>query len=141
MAWISYDCPTLVFLRRTDDELSGAYRRCHFSASSCSTFRSKESERVCFQVISPPFESANCHLTSCLVSQSFLAQIEKMADECNYTSYLEKFLTYPPPPAPFPLPGTSVEFDPGCDVFSLIVEAALLLNPAFDVYRIFDMVC
>lgn len=75
------------------------------------------------------------------VSQSFLAQIDKMADECNYKSYLEKFLTYPPPPAPFPLPGKSTEFDPGCDVWTAIVEAALLLNPAFNIYRIFDMVC
>ena len=63
-----------------------------------------------------------------------------MADDCNYKSYLEKFLTYPPPPAPFPLPGTSVEADPGCDVWSLILEAALVLNPAFDIVRVFDMV-
>jgi carboxypeptidase D len=77
---------------------------------------------------------------SWFVSQSFLAQIDKMADECNYKSYLEKYLTYPPLPAPFPLPGSSVEFDPGCDVYTLIVGAALILNPAFDVYRIFDMV-
>jgi len=83
-----------------------------------------------------------CNLSSDIlsVSQSFLAQIDKIADECNYKSYLEKFLTYPPPPAPFPLPGTSVVADPACDVWTTIVEAALLLNPAFDVYRIFDMV-
>ena len=86
-------------------------------------------------------ESVNFHLTSCFASQSFLAQIDKMANDCNYTSYLKKFLAYPPPPAPFPLPGTSEVFDPGCNVFGLIAEAALLLNPAFDVYRIFDMVC
>lgn len=83
-----------------------------------------------------------CNLSSDVlsVSQSFLAQIDKIADECNYKSYLEKFLTYPPPPAPFPLPGASEEFDPGCDVWTTIVEAAVLLNPAFDIYRIFDMV-
>ncbi|KAH9997012.1 Alpha/Beta hydrolase protein, partial [Russula vinacea] len=72
-------------------------------------------------------------------NQSFLAQIDQIADKCNYTSYLEKYLTYPPPPAPFPLPGTSVEADPGCDVASQILVAAVLLNPAFNVYRIFDM--
>jgi len=86
------------------------------------------------------YESANCHLTSCFVSQSFLAQIDQIATTCNYKSYLEKFLTYPPLPAPFPLPGTSVEADPGCDVYTPIIEAALALNPAFDIYRIFDMV-
>ncbi|KAI0293644.1 Alpha/Beta hydrolase protein [Multifurca ochricompacta] len=72
-------------------------------------------------------------------NQSFLAHIDQVADACHYTSYLSKFLTYPPPPAPFPLPGTSIEADPGCDVYSQIIEAALLLNPAFNIYRIFDM--
>jgi carboxypeptidase D len=74
------------------------------------------------------------------VSQSFLAQINQIADKCNYNSYLKKYLTYPPPPAPFPLPGTSTEADPGCDVHDEIIGAALLLNPAFNIYRIFDMV-
>jgi len=140
MAWISYDCPTFVFLHRADDELSYTYARCRFNTSTCRTFRSKESECVCFQVISPHYESTNCHLTSSFVSQSFLAQIDQIATTCNYKSYLEKFLTYPPLPAPFPLPGTSVEADPGCDVYTPIIEAALALNPAFDIYRIFDMV-
>ncbi len=38
------------------------------------------------------------------------------------------------------MPGTSIEADPGCNVYSEIIKAALLLNPAFDIYRIFDMV-
>jgi carboxypeptidase D len=74
------------------------------------------------------------------VSQSFLAHIDQIADKCNYSPYLKKYLTYPPPPAPLALPGTSVEADPGCDVYGEIIEAALLLNPAFNIYRIFDMV-
>ena len=74
------------------------------------------------------------------VSQSFLAQINQIADKCNYNSYLKTFLTYPPPPAPFALPGTSIEADPGCNVHDEIIRAVLLLNPAFNIYRIFDMV-
>ncbi|KAI0265296.1 alpha/beta-hydrolase [Gloeopeniophorella convolvens] len=72
-------------------------------------------------------------------NQSFLAHIDQVADSCHYTSFMSKFMTYPPPPAPFALPGTSVEADAGCDVYTEIVEAALLLNPAFNIYRIFDM--
>lgn len=74
-------------------------------------------------------------------SQSFLAQIDQIADSCNYTSYLSTYLTYPPPPAPFPLPGSSTVAVPGCDVYDEIIFAALVLNPAFNIYRIFDMVC
>ncbi|KAF8477756.1 Alpha/Beta hydrolase protein [Russula ochroleuca] len=72
-------------------------------------------------------------------NQSFLAQLDQIADKCNYNSFLEKYLTYPPPPAPFSLPGKSAEADPGCDVYTQIIEAVLLLNPAFNEYRIFDM--
>jgi carboxypeptidase D len=94
-----------------------------------------------------PFKSfqfvLNLHISvshPAFVSQSFLAQIDQIADKCNYTSYLEKYLTYPPPPAPFPLL-TSIETDPECDeLFEQIKSAALRLNPAFNVYRIFDMV-
>lgn len=52
---------------------------------------------------------------------------------------MDKYLTYPPPSGPFPLPGSSVEFDTGCDVWGDIVAAAITLNPAFSYYRIFDM--
>ncbi|KAF8257528.1 alpha/beta-hydrolase [Lactarius quietus] len=73
------------------------------------------------------------------LNQSFLAYIDQTADSCNYTSYLSKYLTYPPPPAPFPLPGSSTVADPGCELRDEIIFAALILNPAFNLYRIFDM--
>lgn len=53
---------------------------------------------------------------------------------------MDKYLTYPPSDGPFALPGSSIEFDEGCDLWSDIVSAALVVNPAFNVYRIFDMV-
>ncbi|KAH9046623.1 Alpha/Beta hydrolase protein [Lactarius hengduanensis] len=55
-------------------------------------------------------------------NQSFLAHIDQVADSCHYTSYLSEYLTYPPPPAPFPLPGASTEADPGCDVWTEISQ-------------------
>jgi len=43
---------------------------------------------------------------------------------------------FPPPAAPFPLP--HMINDPACDVWDEIFNAALLVNPAFNIYRIFD---
>ncbi|TFK67288.1 alpha/beta-hydrolase [Pluteus cervinus] len=71
-------------------------------------------------------------------NQTFMSLLEKTADACNYTSYTSKYLQYPPPPAPFPLPGRSTSSDRGCDVWDLIFEEALVKNPAFNIYRIFD---
>jgi len=52
---------------------------------------------------------------------------------------MKKYVTYPPRGL-LPLPGKSTRFDPGCDVWDEIFSAALLVNPAFNIYRIFDMV-
>ena len=52
---------------------------------------------------------------------------------------VEKHVTFPPKGL-LPLPGKSVEADRGCDVWDLIFDAALLVNPAFNIYRIFDTV-
>jgi carboxypeptidase D len=62
-----------------------------------------------------------------------------MAADCKYTGYVEKYVTYPPNGL-LPLPGTSVEADEGCDVWDEIFNASLIVNPAFNLYRIFDTV-
>ena len=72
-------------------------------------------------------------------SQTFLAHLDSVATACNYSDYMKKHVTYPPK-GRLPLPGTSTEFDPGCDVWTEILDAALLVNPAFNIYHIFDTV-
>jgi hypothetical protein len=52
---------------------------------------------------------------------------------------MSQYLIYPPN-GPLPLPGSSVEYDPDCDVWDDIFNAALMINPAFNMYRIFDVV-
>jgi len=73
-------------------------------------------------------------------NQTFLAHLDSVAAKCDYADYMEKYVTYPPRGL-LPLPGTSTEADPGpgCDVWDEIYEAALLVNPVFNAYHIFDM--
>ena len=68
-----------------------------------------------------------------------MAEIEQISAYCNYTGYAEKFLNYPPTTSVFPLPGTSEAPEGYCDLWSLIIYASLIVNPAFDVYMIFQM--
>ncbi|KAG6826321.1 hypothetical protein H0H92_000322 [Tricholoma furcatifolium] len=70
-------------------------------------------------------------------SQTFLAELDALSAECNYADYTATYLTYPPQGL-LPLPGTSTEADKGCDVWDRIFNEALRLNPAFNIYRIFD---
>ena len=69
------------------------------------------------------------------LNSSFLAAINERADACNYTSYLNDYLTYPPPGAFPPPPDANAQ---GCDVFDDIYAAALLVNPCYNVYHITD---
>ncbi|KAF8638469.1 hypothetical protein AX17_002180 [Amanita inopinata Kibby_2008] len=71
-------------------------------------------------------------------NQTFMSELDRIADNCNYAGYAYKHVTYPPK-GHFPLPGKDTFADSGCDVWSLIFRAALAINPGFDIYRIFDM--
>ncbi|KAG6890062.1 hypothetical protein C0992_003160 [Termitomyces sp. T32_za158] len=66
-----------------------------------------------------------------------MSQLDALASRCNYAGYFEKHVTYPPSGL-LPLPGKSTSADPGCDAWDIIFEAALIINPAFNIYRIFD---
>lgn len=68
-----------------------------------------------------------------------MATLDELAAKCNYAGYTAKFATYPPKGI-LPLPGKSTEADRGCDLWDMIFEAALVKNPAFNIYRIFDTV-
>lgn len=65
-----------------------------------------------------------------------MAQLDAQAATCGYTGYVKKFVTFPPPPAPFPVPPLANSRQ--CDVWDTIFNAAVLVNPAFNIYRIFD---
>lgn len=73
------------------------------------------------------------------ISQTYMAHLEKKAAKCNYTGYMDTYVTYPPTGL-LPLPGDSVEYAKGCDVWDDIFNNALIINPAFDIYRIWDTV-
>jgi carboxypeptidase D len=71
---------------------------------------------------------------------AFMAKLSAVSDKCGYTSYSANHVKYPPTAGALPLPGHDVEFDAGCDIWDMVVDQALLLNPAFNIYRIFDVV-
>ncbi|KAF8271692.1 Alpha/Beta hydrolase protein [Lactarius quietus] len=56
-------------------------------------------------------------------NQTFLGQLDSVAAACNYTDYMAKYVTYPPQ---------------GCDIWRMIANAALIINPAFNLYHILD---
>ncbi|CAD6567715.1 MAG: hypothetical protein CYPHOPRED_002019 [Cyphobasidiales sp. Tagirdzhanova-0007] len=72
------------------------------------------------------------------LNSTFTASIHEQAQTCGYTNYMDEYLKYPPA-GPLPLPNGTVDGSGACDLWDSIFAAALLPNPAFNVYRIFDV--
>ncbi|KAG1785880.1 Alpha/Beta hydrolase protein [Suillus plorans] len=70
-------------------------------------------------------------------NQTYMDYLNEKAATCNYTGYMDKYVTYPPTGL-LPLPRDSVEFAEGCDVRDDIFNNALIINPAFNIFRIWD---
>ncbi|KAF8833005.1 alpha/beta-hydrolase, partial [Paxillus ammoniavirescens] len=68
-------------------------------------------------------------------NQTFLKYLDEKAARCNYTDYVSTYVTYPPKGL-LPLPGGFADITAECDVWEDIFSAALLINPAFNMYRI-----
>jgi carboxypeptidase D len=67
------------------------------------------------------------------LNATFMSNIQERAAKCNYTSYMEKYMVFPPKgPLPTP-PDESVD---GCDIWDDIFTAATWANPCFDTYQI-----
>ncbi|KAF2263289.1 serine carboxypeptidase-like protein [Lojkania enalia] len=71
------------------------------------------------------------------LNSTFLDQMRDRAAECNYTSYLETYFKFPPPPGPFPvLPDPFYRDNYTCDMFDNFYGALLEVNPCFNIYHI-----
>jgi hypothetical protein len=76
-----------------------------------------------------------CAHTRPQISQTFLKHLDKEAARCNYTDYISTYMTYPSKGL-LPFPRGSVDITYGCEVWGDIVSTALLVDPAFNMYRI-----
>ncbi|CAE6433175.1 unnamed protein product [Rhizoctonia solani] len=81
------------------------------------------------------------------LNSTFLANLQQVSDKCGYTDYAKKYVTYPPK-GKLPLPSqayTGTPNDSGikvkdeCAIWDMVYYAAITVNPAFNVYRIFDV--
>lgn len=68
-----------------------------------------------------------------------MAHLDARNEACGYANYSDIHVTYPPKGL-LPLPGNNPQGPRGCDLWDEIFDAALLVNPAFNIYRIFDTV-
>lgn len=67
------------------------------------------------------------------LNETFMSFIQSQKDSCGYTSFLDKYLTFPPPPRPWD------ETPTDCGVYFDFLDAVMEVNPCFNVYHITDM--
>ena len=71
------------------------------------------------------------------LNESFMERLWERNDECGYTDYFNKYLTYPPPQEKFPvLPAQTYANNYSCDQFTNAYAAILEVNPCFNIYHI-----
>ena len=70
-------------------------------------------------------------------NETFLATLKSLHESCGYKNFMDKYLVYPPsgvqPPTFF---NFSDDASAACDIYDMAIDAALSLNPCFDVYAI-----
>lgn len=75
-------------------------------------------------------------------SKAFMAQIKSASDACGFTNFMDT-VTFPPKGL-IALPAQSFSGTPtnvvrNCRIWDMVFEEASTVNPAFDIYRIFDV--
>ena len=80
------------------------------------------------ELVALPFARYWSHLLN--IGSSTLQKWQKTADSCGYTKYLDKFLSFPPPKAPFDEPPND------CGIYRQVGRAAGQSNPCFNIYHI-----
>ncbi|KAK4899991.1 hypothetical protein LTR27_002754 [Elasticomyces elasticus] len=61
-----------------------------------------------------------------------MADVNERAEKCGYFAFMENALTFPPTGK---LPNAPNSSEPGCDVWTDIINAAIYVNPCFNLYR------
>ncbi|KAM0323834.1 hypothetical protein ACHAQA_008412 [Verticillium albo-atrum] len=75
------------------------------------------------------------------INDSALAALRWTHEHCNYSTYLDTYGTFPPPPGPFPVlddPYVDPTENYTCGIFEYAYYAALDVNPCFNIYHITD---
>ncbi|KAK5076238.1 hypothetical protein LTS08_006865 [Lithohypha guttulata] len=70
------------------------------------------------------------------LNETFMSDLRDLNQYCNYTQYMEKYYTFPPPQESFPVLPDPYATENGCYLFDYVLEAAIAVNPCFDLYHI-----
>ena len=80
-----------------------------------------------------PYAQANQALLN--LNSTFLAHLESLDKLCGYAAWREEYLTFPPP-GNQPSRSFNNTSEADYDVLTMIDNAALAVNPCFDIYVI-----
>lgn len=71
------------------------------------------------------------------LNDSYIAMLQDLDKSCGYAALREKYLQFPPP-SHQPSGYFDYDAEANCDVFDDAFEAALMVNPCFNIYHITD---
>ncbi|RMJ08432.1 hypothetical protein CDV36_011958 [Fusarium kuroshium] len=92
------------------------------------------------QIVSYPYIESWQNLF--YLNQSAMNALRWTHEHCNYSTYIDHYMKFPPPKEPFPVlpdPYADTSGNYTCDILDYAYNAALDSNPCFNIYHITDM--
>lgn len=69
------------------------------------------------------------------LNQSYMQELTKRHEDCGYKQFMEEAFVFPPT-GPLPIPPDVDQQNDTCRIFNDITDAAMLVNPCWDVYQV-----
>lgn len=69
------------------------------------------------------------------LNETFVEYIHNTSAACGYDDFMKQALTFPPA-GPLPTPPFPDDDNTTCNVWNQVLDAALLINPCFDIYQV-----
>lgn len=69
------------------------------------------------------------------LNDTFMDHLHEKYESCGYKDFMDTAMTFPPT-GPLPTPPDVDEKDDSCRLFNEITDAAMLVNPCWDIYQV-----
>lgn len=81
-----------------------------------------------------PFVEANNNILN--LNETTMAALKAKHESCGYADWIDTYLQFPPPGNQPQVP--TYNYSAKCDIFDEYIEAAINVNPCYNIYHITD---
>ncbi|KAF2211719.1 hypothetical protein CERZMDRAFT_42821 [Cercospora zeae-maydis SCOH1-5] len=69
------------------------------------------------------------------LNESYMENLHERHESCGFQKFIDEAYVFPPK-GPLPTPPDADDSDSNCDLYDAVMDAALLVNPCWDIYQV-----